>query len=494
MPKPLKAAVERQGGFSGFFSELPPVALPIAAGIAVGLIAVTLPLMGTAVIFAGMIALLVSIVRPVWALYLYFCGVVLMTDDAPMRAVDSFFVPDADVIEGLPSALTTFFLLMFGITAVRLLIFERRRPPVSLLPVAIFTGIVFAALVTGMSLGGDPELYRIDFTSMLFPVLCFCLCLTIFDRPEYVFRMIYILMAVAAMKAVILAGYYLAGRGWVYQLDGGAAYRITTMDSADLLVFITLVLVAAHLIVRGDLRGGKALAAAAAAAPMLFVIIFSYRRAQWVGLIFSVGLLWLWASKTVRKKISFLVLALLLLGSAGAVTAGLDAEKAARIASRLTSIFDTEQSSNVYHVLESRQVLQDISASPLFGLGLGSSHSPVGHGMDESGSVPTNVVHNTFLYIWMKIGLFGLLFFGWAAVRFFRRVLRFRKAHIESEEWGLVLPLAASTGLWFATFLTGPVPWYLHQTGLIALFAAMAVSLISNIESENEWMLSDENR
>lgn len=476
----LKAAVQKAGVFSGWSGELPFAVLPVAAGIVVGLAVVTLPLMVTAVLFAGMVALLVTIIRPDWALYLYFCGVVVMTDGIPTHAVDSFYLPDVDVIEGLPSALTTFFLLMFGITAVRLTILERRRPPVALLPVAVITFIVCVGFVTGFHRGGDPELYRVDLFGMLLPVFTFCLCLPLLDSRDKIARLIDIMIAVAALKAVILAAYYLAGLGWIYQLDSTAAYRITTMDSADLLVYITLPLIVMHRLVRGDLRGGKAVWSVAACLPMMYVVIFSYRRAQWVGLILSAGLLWLGASKRVRYRISVLLFAVLLLGSAGAVSAGLDADKAARIFSRITSIFDSKQSSNVYHVLESRQVLLDLSESPLLGLGLGSCHSPLG--LYEEDEVPSNVVHNTFLYIWMKIGLPGLLFFLWAVWRFFRLVMRFRRQQIRSEEWGFVLPLAASFGLWFATFLTGPVPWYVHQTGLMALFAAMAVALMRQAE------------
>lgn len=483
MPSNLKEAVRKSWLFTGFVDAVPSLAIPVAAGIAVGVLAATVPLMVLAVVFAGIVALLVTIARPYWALTLYFSAVVMMTDDTPAHSVDYFFIPDADIIEGLPSVLTTFFLLMFGVTVVRLILFERRSLPVSLLPAGIFSIILVVALVTGFYLGGDPELFRVDFLGMLFPVLTFYLCLTLFTNRERIFRLVYVLLAAATVKAVILAGYYLAGRGWIYQLDSTAAYRITTMDSADLLLFITLPLIVAHLIVRKDLRGGKAALAAAACIPLLYVVIFSYRRAQWVGLIFSIGLLYLGASKFIRKKMMLLMVAVLLIGCAVAVTAGLDAEKAARISSRISSIFDRKQSSNVYHVLESRQVLKDLSGSPLFGLGLGSHHSPLG--IYDNDVVPSNVVHNTFLYVWMKVGLPGFMFFLWAAVLYFRRFLRFRKTRMGGVEWGMLLPLAASSGLWLAMFLTGPIPWYLHQTGLIALFASMGMSLILQAEKEN---------
>lgn len=477
----LNVAVAKNGWLADTVENVPTTAFALIAGMAVGLVAATLPLMGTAVIFAGLVALMVGIARPEWALYLYVSGVVVMAENIPAGIVDSFLVPDVD-LPGLPSALTTFFLLIFAITVIRLLIFERRKPPVRLLPVAVITLIIGVGLVTGFLRGGDPELYRIDFTGMLFPVLMFCLCLTLLDSREKIGLMIDLLLALSAIKALIQAGYYLVGLGWTYQFDRTTVSRITTMDSADLLVYITLPLVVIHRLVRGDLRGCKAALSAAACVPMLYVVIFSYRRAQWVGLILSVGLLWLGSSKAVRHKMSLLLLTVLLLGSATAVTLGLDADKVAHISSRITSIFDSKQSSNVYHMVESQRVLQDLAGSPILGLGLGSHHSPVG--LYEDDGIPTNIVHNAFLYVWMKIGLPGLLFYLWAAICFFRQVLRFRRQHIESYEWGFVLPLAASSGLWLAMFLTGPVPWYLQVTGLIALFAAMAVSLMKQAGRE----------
>jgi O-antigen ligase len=458
----------------------------IIGGIVAGRLAGTLPPMVTAILFAGMLALLITLIRPDLALYLYFCGIVMTTDDNPEASADFFFIPDADIIQGLPSALTTFFLLMLGVTVLRILILRQQRMPVSLLPAGVYTVILFMSLLTGLRGNPDIEIVRVDFVGMLFPVMCFYLCLIILNSRERIARMLALLLAVSAIKALILAAFYLKGRGWIYGLDSITLYRVATMDSADLLVFITLPLVAVHLIVRRDIRGFSTGLTAAACIPLLYVIIFSYRRAQWVGMIFSTGLLYLGASKYVRGKMVLLLLVTLLIGVAVAVSAGLNQEKAGHMIARLTSVFDKNQSSNVYHVLESRQVLKELAGSPLLGLGLGSEHAPLG--LYEEDEVPANVVHNTFLYIWMKTGLPGLLFFLWAAVIYARRVLRCRNEHPDGSSWPLLLPLAASAGLWLAMFLTGPVPWYLHQTGLIALFAAMGMSLILQAEQNNEIM------
>lgn len=453
-----------------------PVALLIV-GITVGSLTCKLPLMLTATAFTGVLALWLTFLRPDMALTLFFCGIVMTTDSAPSSGGDFFAIPDMDIIQGLPSALSTFFLMLFCITMVRTLFFEKRRLPVSPVGLGVYIVILILALATGLFGSGDRELLRVDFMGMLFPVLCFYLCLTILNSRERIVRMLIILLAVSALKALILAGFYLAGHGWPYE----PTYRIATMDSADLLAFITLVLIATHLLARRDIRGFKGGLVSAACLPMIFVIIFAYRRAQWIGLIFSLGLLYLGAEKLVRRRISVVLAIALCAALASAVLTGLGEEKGNLIGSRIASMFDKNQHSNVHHLLESQQVLRDLSRSPLLGMGLGGHHGSL-----PGYNIPTNIVHNTFLYIWMKMGLPGLAFFIWMAILYGRQILRVRKTHPQDDVWGLLLPLAASSGLWLAMFLTGPTPWYFHQTFLLALFAAMGVALILQAEPNNE--------
>ncbi len=449
---------------------VPVWAFPVIAGIAVGLLAASLPLLLTAVLFAGVLVTVLSVARPYLALCLFFSGIVMLTDSSPFGGSDHFAVPDFDNLRGLPSVLKSFFLFLFCMTFARFPL-QRRPVPVSFRRVGIYLPILLLSLATGFVRGGSRDLLQTDFIDLLLPVLCFYLCFVLLNSRERIERLLYILIAVAALKAAILSVAYLAGRGWVYD-----TYRVVTTDSADLLVFITLGLIAFHLLVSGELNGFRAWLIGAACLPMLFAVIFSFRRAQWGGAVASMGLLFWGASGPVRRRIALIAAIALCAAGAFVVVSGTGAGQLSLMSSRLSSIFDESQSSNVYHKEESKQVLADLSKSPLFGLGLGTHHTPLD--LYEEDLVPTNIVHNTFLYVWMKTGLLGLVFFGTYFVVYVRRILRFRKTAADRESWGLVLPLASSAGLWLAMFLTGPTIWYFHQTGLIALFAAMAMSLI----------------
>lgn len=441
----------------------------LTAGTFAGVLAGTLSPLWTIPACAGIIVLYLTCLKPDMALILFFCGIVMMSDAFSLTGGGAFVIPDADIIQGLPSMLTIFFLALFSITMIRHLVLEKRPLPVSLSGLVIYTVILCSAMLTGLLRNNDLIMLRVDFMDMLFPVLCFYLCITSLNSRERIVRLLTVLLAVAALKALILSVFYLAGRGWPYE----PTYRIVTMDSADLLVFITLLLISLHLLVRRDVRGFQAGLIGAACLPMLFVIIFSYRRAQWIGFILSLGLLYLGSIKPVRRRLAVMLSVILCAGMLIAAGGGIQKENWVRIGSRIASIFDTTQHSNVHHKLEALQVLRELSYSPLFGLGLGGEHQ----GVEGYLTIAVNIVHNTFLYIWMKLGLPGLIFFVWAASRYGRAVLNSCKKQPDGGTDGLLLPLASSSGLWLAMFLTGPVPWYFHQTSLLALFAAMAMTL-----------------
>ncbi|NCD34530.1 MAG: hypothetical protein EOL87_14085 [Spartobacteria bacterium] len=442
----------------------------------IGWIAADFPLKLSFLFFCGACVLTLTLFKPVWALYLLVVALVLLNDSEPKEGGTYFVITDPDVIKGLPSVICTYMLTLTGILGLQMLFKQRERPPVSLAPLFILSGIVLLAALTGFIGGWDVYMIQFDATNFLFPALFFYLCVTLLNSREQIITLVHVLIGIAGLKALILAVFYIAGHGWPYQLDAGGESRIATMDSADLLVYITLVLIVFNMFLEKRLSRGQSWCFATACLPMLFVIIFAYRRAQWVGLVFSLGLLFLLTTTKNRKKMTILLLAAILLITSILMLSSLGGNKLGSLTERFYSVFDPQQHSNVYHLLETQQTMRDIAGKPISGLGLGSHHSPLG--LYENDLVPTNIVHNTFLYIWMKLGLPGLLFFSVIGYQYIHRILRYRSKRQDEEGWIMLLPIASSLGLWLAMFLTGPTPWYFHQTFLIALFAAMGVSLM----------------
>lgn len=455
----------------------------IVAGVIVALL-ITLPLKTAFLILAAVVALITFILPPIVSLSIFFTGIIFTTDAIVEEQKELFFaVTDLDIGEGLPSGLLMYFLLLFVIVMFRSCLLERRRPVVRLRYLAGLIIVLVGAWMTGASRHWPGTMMRVDLMSFLFPVLCFYLCAEILSQPGNLRRILLVVFLVSVIKAIILDAHYLLGRGWPYAAYtiNEDFYRVVTMDSADLLAFITMLLVAAGLAAHRRIQGPGRVLLALGCIPLLFAVVFSFRRGQWVGMVLSFGLLLLASSGPVRRRLMRLALIGVLAGAAVIATLAtvseFDANAITRLPSRVVSVVDAEQGSNKYHRMESRRTMQDIMKSPFPGLGLGSSHSEVG--LYENDLVPRNVVHNSFIYTWMKLGLAGLLFFFIVGVRYLFILSRSWRAR--PRDWNLILTtaLGSSIGLLLVMLLTGPVPWYFHQTFLIALFAAMAVSLSS---------------
>jgi O-antigen ligase len=279
---------------------------------------------------------------------------------------------------------------------------------------------------------------------------------------------------------------YLSGHGEIYE-----NYTIVTMDSGVLMAGgIMLSLVCALAMCRKKMKGFIVILLALL--PMAFAIAFSFRRAHWIGQIVALAVLYLLTPRELRKKmvLSVLACAFLTVCTYVAVTGYLVAsrENGPRMLSRIETLIDPNQHSNKHHYLESVTTLQDILQKPLLGMGLGGMHSPVSENIIDwpEESQPVHIVHNTFLFIWMKLGLPGLCFFLWIGVAYLKKLNAYRKSTDHTLAWPYIAGIGSGVGIWFMMFFTSAVPWCLHQTFLIALFAAMALNLIRQEESNGK--------
>lgn len=448
---------------------------------------------GYGLIFAGAaLAGWIVIFRTELALYALFFAVLITSDGIPLEAYGSgefFYILEPD-LPGLPSLLNVMLLGIALVYFARLFLFERRASAVPIRFLALYLAIAAVALATGIKNGWDlPDKLRLEFLKMVLPVLCFTLCVNVFQDLSAAKRMIWVLFAAAVVKASLLDLYYLAGRGFPYE-----DYRIVSFDTAELMAFVVLSLLACKLFMAERVQGVNRILLGLGVAPMLFAVVFSFRRGHWLGMAVSLLLLYRWSPLIERRRLAAIGLKsavilvpvaclLLLIGvtSSDRIAAGAD-----KVVARLSTLADPSQGSNKHHLQEALQVLRDLSHQPILGLGLASSHSVVDENLggwaDET--QPLDIVHNTFLYVWMKLGLAGLLFLLWCGGRFWLLLRRYRLDHPNGEQEPYVLAFGAALGIWLIMFLTGPVPFYFHQTYLIALIAALTVVLIDAEDSE----------
>jgi len=469
------------------------VVAPLLGGTLLGYVFITNSWKMSALVFGALIVSTITFFWTEYALFLFFFLLLMTTDavyEGMFEQLDFFAIPEID-LPGLPSALNLVFLLMFAISMVKHYGFEKKSSVVRLRYLLVYTSILLMALGTGAAHPkATSDLLRLEFLKMLLPVLCFFLCINVFDDYNKIKKMIWVLFSVCVIKSIILDLYYLAGRGYPF-----GDYRIVSYDTAELMAFVIMIIYCIMMISYEKISGMRAWLTVLASSPLLFAVLFSFRRGHWIGMLLSLGLLYTWSPRRKKRRLMpyFSGLMVLLvpvtcffLLTSASLSAN-DDTILSKLSSRFMTLFDPEQASNRHHIYETIQTMKDIMKSPFFGLGLASEHSPVDEDLGAWAEElqPLQVVHNTFVYMWMKTGLLGFLFLLWCSYKYAKKVMYYAVNYRQSENWPLTMSMGSGIGIWFIMFITGPVPFYLHQTYLIALFSALVLSLIRQDEQQH---------
>lgn len=426
--------------------------------------------------------------KPQYILYLLFFALIMITDSAPKDPMGAFVITDID-LKGLPSGLISLMMALIGIYFFKLYFIQSQVSVISTKYLFILLAILVIAVFTGIQGGwNSSDDLRLEFMMFLIPALCFYLCVNLLDDFGKISTMLIVLMVACFIKSTILNFYYLIGLGWPY-----GAQRIVSQDSAELMAFSVIILWFIVMFIHRQFFSDKMLYLTAfMIVPMAFALIFSLRRGHWIGMILSMFIIPLWISYPYRKRfLAYMFYGFLMMIAVLVIFASITPSKGkditSRISQRVMTLFDPEQGSNKHHFLESVQTMKDILQNPFFGLGLASSHSPVEvPGLEwDAEEQPLNVVHNTFVYIWMKCGFPGLIFFLWCGLQYIKLIYHYIHEYHLNKFRIYATGIGSSLGVYIIMFLTGPVPWYFHQTFLIALFSAMVVSLI-RLEKQTE--------
>jgi O-antigen ligase len=466
-------------GFSGEITIIRFV--PYVIGGILGFILLLFPLHFSFWLVIGSLALFYFFVRPEYSFYLFFFSIIILTEAIPqgIEADGIFALRDIDSTRGAPSILLLYFLVMFGMYFFKLYFIDKGKTVVSFKYLIVWLMILLAAAVTGIERGWDYFEIRGDFMKLLFPVLCFYLSVNVLNDQNKIHNILLIMFIACVIKSSMLVINYLTGHGLLF-LSGERTYRLATYDSGDLLAFITLVLLSYTIVLGRTVTGRRGLVLILGTIPMLFALMFSFRRAHWVGMLVSLGIVFLLFNSIEKRRMLysfFIVLWLIPFVYVGLRNySTIKEEDITALLTRFSSIIDGEQNSNVYHILESEQALKDIIQNPMMGLGLGAHHSPIWGYEDDR--VPTSSVHNTWIFLWMKTGLCGLLFFIWVGIKYIREILVSRDVNCNMETRAVVIAISSTVGLWLSLFLTMSAMVLYHLTFLIALFSSIIFVLI----------------
>ena len=368
----------------------------------------------------------------------------------------------------IPSLLEVLFCVIFAAFCLRYFIMqdERYRLDGMKAPLVLYFLLLFLALAHGLDVGTDHIFRKEDFKKFLFPVLFFISAVNILDTRERITRLLAVLFWVMLPKTYLGIFYYLRGLGFPY-----GDQKVVFLESGDQTLIVTIIVLAVALLSEAKLGRKSLLFMAWGLAPMLFALVFSYRRNDMYGAILSLFLLLLLSRGTRRARLikifavggggAFLLLALL--AGTGVVPTG------NFLKNRMVSVVDRDESSNTAHLNEWIVTVEDTMKSPFFGLGLGAVHSPV----PEFDVINLHTVHNALLMLWMKMGLFAVLLFFWCLYRYCRLGVSDALRRADPLQMGLF----ATVALWMLAMNVGPSWFYYRESCLMALVMAVVVRL-----------------
>lgn len=419
--------------------------------------------------------------RPELALSLFAMAVIMLSEYTTAPGSNSFHLPEPEV-PGLPAPTQVAILGMIGIFFAYHVVMRGRGMRLSLGYAAVVLAVVAVGVLNGIRLNNQTSLMRDEVYRFVFPMLLFYLCANVIDTRAKAMLLLKAAFVATLAKSVILNVYYLLGRGVPYQYEDPLApkrFLAVTYDPADLIAVslmisvIVLILIYKH----RQMLWSQIVIAMLALAPLAFTIVFSHRRAAWIGMAATFGLFFVLAGWRVGRR---LIPHVALLGLLAVATwTGMQALGDGPVAGienverSLASILDKRDSSNLHHAMEAKLVLDELLKRPLLGKGLGSTHARVWR--LEWTSQPTHIVHNTWLYLWMKLGLPGVALLAVGSAAFLLKALRHARRYPERI---LTMALASNAGHWLMLFLVSPLAYYFRRAFLVAMFVSVTLTLM----------------
>jgi len=364
----------------------------------------------------------------------------------------------------IPSLLEALFAVLAAAFFIRYILIHDGRYSLAGLkvPLALFFLLLIMAHLNGLTEGTDPTFRKEDFKRFVFPVLVFVCSLNILDSREKITRLLGMMFWVMLAKSYLAAFYYLKGMGFPYDEQ-----QVVFIESGDQTLVVTIIVAGVALLARQKLGVKSCLFMLWGLAPMLFALIFSYRRNALLGTLLSLGLLLVLSENKQKVKLlkMFSAVAVCVFGLMTLRPVTNAASTGEFLKNRLSSVLSQDESSNVAHRNEWNNALRDTMQRPLFGLGLGSEHSQD----PEFPSINLHTVHNALLMLWMKMGLFAILLFFWCLYRYCRLGVREALRHHDP----LLTGLFVTVGLWAVAMNVSPSWFYYRESCLMALIMAV---------------------
>lgn len=369
------------------------IALASAFALSGGsLVAAALPVVG--------LAAFLLILRPRVVLGVFLAAVILFEDDA------EGFLPGRQILyEGPPSLAETVFVLLVAATAIELILGHRPvlLPSPFTLPLFLMAVAAGGGVLTGYLAGADPVGIINALRAMLPLIVLPILMVNLIRDAGTAFAM--------ALGGVILAIVKSCEGLFAWATNSGRPYgdtSITFYEPAANVLLLLLVLTAVAAVVKHAplawwVRGASVLA--------LVTLVLTFRRSFWIGTLLALLIVLLLGSGARGWRL--LVPALVVAVTAGYVAVQFvgSRELEGSVAERALTLEPSRLIANKedrYRIDEQVNVLAEIRAHPLGGLGFGVPWRAT-HPLPFEWEGGRTYVHNAFLLQWLRSGVLGAL-------------------------------------------------------------------------------------
>jgi hypothetical protein len=275
--------------------------------------------------------------------------------------------------------------------------------------IAGFLVLIAFSLMYGISAGGDYNIGLWEVRSLCVAGLVALLTPSVLTRREHVLHLIKLI----AFAAVFLAIEVIWRRYFVIELSReGRVPDLAYEHETPIILNFVIMLFVARLVWPAS---GRERLCILLVPLLLYAEMVTERRAGWIGLDMGFVLIAIFVFRLKRKVFFFVVLPLMILymGYLGAFwNASGPLAQPARAVKSVVSPDPRDEQSNNYRYIETANVRLNIHANPITGLGFGSEYVFY-YSMPDLSFWPFwhYIPHNTFLWVWMKMGSFGILAF-----------------------------------------------------------------------------------
>ncbi|MET0147158.1 MAG: O-antigen ligase family protein [Ilumatobacteraceae bacterium] len=344
-------------------------------------------------------------------------------------------------------------------------------------PIALFTLFVIFGIGKGRASGGDSRVAIFEFRSMLYILVTYVLITNLITTRRQYRRLVWVSVVAISIQSVFSLQYYRT----LPELERATLESLGEHPSSVQMDALFIFLLGLWLF-KG--RRWARWTMLLLAVPVTYAYMLAQRRAAMVALFAGIIVLVVVLYHRRRKAFWFFtptvaVLGIGFIGATWNASGGLGlASTAVKTVLFPGQLAESDAGSDMYRQIETFDLWATIRASPFTGLGFGQKfHAPIGLPDLSFFEFYEYIPHNSVLWIWVKMGVFGFVTMLYLMARAVQLGIR-SALNIRSEEQAVTVLVGLTYVIMFIVFAYVDIAWGSRST----VFLALAFALCADME------------